>query len=149
MDPVLFEVLKHKIWALVDEQALSLRAASGSPVVTESNDFNVGLYLPDGMAAALGRYILTQAFTTGSIIKSIVADYAENPGWGPGDDAWSRARIASEELGRRDQPEAAGRAGPAALPTDGDAADGDEAARPPLQQAALVACQQAAGSVGA
>lgn len=85
MDPVLFEVLKHKIWALVDEQAISLRAASGSPVVTESNDFNVGLYLPDGTAVALGRYILTQAFTTGSIIKSIVADYVENPGWGPGD----------------------------------------------------------------
>ncbi len=85
LDPVLFEVLKHKIWAMVDEQAISLRAASGSPVVTESNDFNVGFYLPDGTAVAVGRYILTQAFTTGSIIKSIVAGYRENPGWGPGD----------------------------------------------------------------
>lgn len=85
LDPVLFEVLKHKILATVDEQAISLRAASGSPVVTESNDFNVGLYLPDGTAVAVGRYILTQAFTTGSIIKSIVSKYRENPGWVPGD----------------------------------------------------------------
>ena len=35
-----------------------LRAISGSKNVTEMSDFNVGLYLPDGAVATMGRTIL-------------------------------------------------------------------------------------------
>jgi N-methylhydantoinase B len=85
LDPVTYEVLKHKLWAIVEEQAIALKSVSGSSVVTEANDFNVGLYTPEGDAVAVGRFMFTQARTTGSVIRAIVRDYAENPGIRPGD----------------------------------------------------------------
>jgi N-methylhydantoinase B len=85
LDPVTFEVVKHKIWAMVDEQAIALKSVSGSSVVTEANDFNVGLYTREGDVITVGRFILTQARTTASIIRGIVREYGENPGIQPGD----------------------------------------------------------------
>ena len=85
LDPVTYEVIKHKLWAIVDEQAIALQSVSGSSVVTEANDCNVGIYTPEGHAIALGRFILTQALTTGGVIRAIVRDYGDNPGIRPGD----------------------------------------------------------------
>ena len=51
VDPVTFEVVRHRLHAITDEQAATLKAISGSKNVTEMSDYNVGLYLPDGSVA--------------------------------------------------------------------------------------------------
>jgi N-methylhydantoinase B len=85
VDPVTYEVVKHKLWAMVDEQAIALKSVSGSSVITEANDFNVGLYTRDGDAIAVGRFIFTQARTITAVIKSVIREYVDNPGIHPGD----------------------------------------------------------------
>ena len=85
IDPVTFEVIRHRLLAITDEQGAALQAISGSPHVTEANDFNVGLYLPDGRVAAMGRTILTHAAAMSSITRFAIEDCAEDPGIGQGD----------------------------------------------------------------
>ena len=46
VDPVTFEVIRHRLLGITDEQAANIMAISGSKNVTEMSDFNVGLYLP-------------------------------------------------------------------------------------------------------
>ena len=85
VDPVTFEVIRHRLLGIVDEQAARLSAISGSKNVTEMSDFNVGIYLPDGSVAVMGRTILFHASSMGSMVRHIIEDCSDNPGIGPGD----------------------------------------------------------------
>ncbi|WP_165367782.1 hydantoinase B/oxoprolinase family protein [Phytoactinopolyspora endophytica] len=85
VDPVTFEVIRHRLLAITDEQGATLAAISGSPHVVNANDFNVGLYLPDGSVAAMGRTILLHSASMALITRHVIADCTENPGIRPGD----------------------------------------------------------------
>jgi N-methylhydantoinase B len=85
VDPVTFEVVRHRLHAITDEQAATLAAISGSKHVTEISDYNVGLYLPDGSVATMGRTILFHASSMAAMVRHVRADCAENPGIEPGD----------------------------------------------------------------
>ena len=54
MDPITFEVIRHKLQSITEEQAITLKSISGSPVVTDATDFNNGLYLGDGSIVTMG-----------------------------------------------------------------------------------------------
>jgi N-methylhydantoinase B len=85
VDPISFEVIRHKLQAIVAEQAITLKAVSGSPVVTEATDFNCGLYLDDGSIAVMGPQVIFHAGTMSSVIRSIMRDSQANPGIRQGD----------------------------------------------------------------
>lgn len=85
VDPVTFEVIRHKLNAITAEQAITQKNVSGSPIVTEACDFNNGLYLSDGSAVAMGRNILHHSATIGSLLRSVIADCEEDPGIYDGD----------------------------------------------------------------
>jgi N-methylhydantoinase B len=85
VDPVTFEVIRHRLLGITDEQAAKIMAISGSKNVTEMSDFNVGLYLPDGSVATMGRTILFHAYSMATMVRYVMQDCAENPGIGPGD----------------------------------------------------------------
>jgi N-methylhydantoinase B len=44
LDPVTFEVLRHKLWQVADEMGTTLVRVSGSPIVTEVLDFATVLF---------------------------------------------------------------------------------------------------------
>lgn len=75
IDPISFEVIRNKLQAITEEQALTLKAVSGSPVVTEATDFNNGLYLADGSIVTMGPQVIFHTGTMSSVIKSILADF--------------------------------------------------------------------------
>ncbi len=75
IDPISFEVIRNKLQAITEEQAITLKAVSGSPVVTEASDFNNGLYLADGAIVTMGPQVIFHTGTMSSVIKSIVADF--------------------------------------------------------------------------
>ncbi|NYT68419.1 hydantoinase B/oxoprolinase family protein [Pusillimonas noertemannii] len=75
IDPITFEVIRNKLQAITEEQALTLKAVSGSPVVTEASDFNNGLYLPDGSIVTMGPQVIFHTGTMSTVIKSILADF--------------------------------------------------------------------------
>lgn len=86
IDPITFEVVRGKLAAITDEQALTLKAVSGSPVVTEATDFNNGLYLADGSIATMGRQVLFHTGTMSVVIEHLLERFGNRPaGIAPGD----------------------------------------------------------------
>ncbi len=73
-DPITFEVIRHKLQAITEEQAITLKSVSGSPVVTDATDFNNGIYLADGSIVTMGPQVLFHTGTMSSVIRSIRAD---------------------------------------------------------------------------
>jgi N-methylhydantoinase B len=64
VDPVAFEIVRHKLEAINEEQAIALKEVSVSPIVTDANDFNNALYTADGRIASMGPQVV---FHSGSI----------------------------------------------------------------------------------
>lgn len=85
MDPITFEVVRNKLAAITEEQAITLKSVSGSPVVTEATDFNNGLYLPDGSIVTMGPQVIFHTGTMSTVIRSIIDNFSENPGIREGD----------------------------------------------------------------
>ena len=85
LDPVTFEVLRHKLEAINTEQAITLKAVSASPIVTEASDFNNGLYLPGGEIVSMGPQVVFHSGAMPHVIRHVIEDCDENPGIGPGD----------------------------------------------------------------
>jgi N-methylhydantoinase B/oxoprolinase/acetone carboxylase alpha subunit len=72
VDPITFEVIKHRLWQINDEQGLAIKTISSSPVVVEGNDFNVGLFTADGQLCTAGAGSLVHVGTMGKTLKSIL-----------------------------------------------------------------------------
>jgi N-methylhydantoinase B len=85
LDPVTFEVLRHRLLAITDEMSLTVKAVSGSPMVTDASDFNTALFLPNGELVAMGRWNQLMAASLSEMARSIIADCAEDPGIGEND----------------------------------------------------------------
>ncbi|MFC0527641.1 hydantoinase B/oxoprolinase family protein [Phytohabitans kaempferiae] len=85
VDPVTFEVIRHRLRGITEEQAARIRTISGSKHVTEMSDYNVGLYLADGSVATMGRTILFHSSCMAAMVRHVIDDCAENPGIRPGD----------------------------------------------------------------
>lgn len=72
-DAVTFEVLRHRLWQINDEQGQTVINVSGSPVATEGNDFNVALADADGELIAVGAFIVLHVSAITLIIRSTIA----------------------------------------------------------------------------
>lgn len=77
VDPVTYEVLRHRLWSANEEHGLTIARISGSPIVTFSHDFNPAIHLPDGEVVFSGPYI--QYLNAGATyaIRWLVAEYGE------------------------------------------------------------------------
>jgi N-methylhydantoinase B len=80
VDPVTYEVIRHRLTAITAEQSVVLKTVSGSPVVTDANDFNTGLYLPDGSIVTMGPHVIYHAGSLSRVISHVLADCGDNPG---------------------------------------------------------------------
>jgi N-methylhydantoinase B len=85
LDPIAFEILRHRLWAINAEAATTVRLVSGSPVATESNDMNTSLMNAAGDVFVVGAYSLAKATTMSDVVKDILEQYRDNPGIRPGD----------------------------------------------------------------
>ncbi|MBI2831881.1 MAG: hydantoinase B/oxoprolinase family protein [Chloroflexi bacterium] len=85
IDPVTFEILRHRVGAINDEGASSLMLVSGSPVASEVLDFNTALLNAKGEVIVIGPYILEHGISLEQIVKYIIANYQDNPGINEGD----------------------------------------------------------------
>ncbi|MDO8210105.1 hydantoinase B/oxoprolinase family protein [Conexibacter sp. CPCC 206217] len=57
LDPVEAEIVRHQVLAVVEEMAATMRKASGSPAITEANDFSVCLLDAQGEVVSFAVYI--------------------------------------------------------------------------------------------
>ncbi|WP_102348688.1 hydantoinase B/oxoprolinase family protein [Bacillus sp. Marseille-P3661] len=77
-DPVTFEVLRHRLWQINDEQGKTIINISGSPVASEGNDFNVVLADAEGEILCVGAYIILHVSAISIIIKNAIAMLGED-----------------------------------------------------------------------
>jgi len=63
LDPATFEILRHRLWYINDEGALTISRLSGSPVATEVFDMNAGLMNAAGDLVYIDNFICAQATT--------------------------------------------------------------------------------------
>ena len=85
VDPVTFEVVHHRLISISEEQAATLSAISGSPLVNDATDFNTGIFGVHGEIVTLGKTVLYHAASVAEMVKHIVADCWDSPGIRPGD----------------------------------------------------------------
>jgi N-methylhydantoinase B len=85
LDPSVFEIVRHRLWYINDEGALTIARLSGSPVATEVFDMNAGLLTGAGDLVYIDNFICAQATTLAPLVKNLLEEYAENPGFGPDD----------------------------------------------------------------
>jgi N-methylhydantoinase B len=85
LDPSTFEIVRHRLWYINDEGALTIARLSGSPVATEVFDMNTGLLTGGGDLVYIDNFICAQATTLGPLVKHMLEEYADNPGFGPDD----------------------------------------------------------------
>ncbi|MGO1768422.1 MAG: hydantoinase B/oxoprolinase family protein [Microbacterium sp.] len=85
VDAITFEVVRNRLSAITEEQAITLKNVSGSPVVTDATDFNVGTYLADGQIVTMGPQVLFHSGSMASVVRNVVADCADEPGIREGD----------------------------------------------------------------
>lgn len=84
LDPITYEVLRHRIWQINDEQFTTISRVSGSSIATEINDFNVGITDEIGDMVTIGSGIVWHC-NGDQCIKWILENRSENPGIREGD----------------------------------------------------------------
>ena len=85
VDPITFEVIHHRLISIGEEQAATLSAISGSPLVNDASDYNTGIFGAHGEIITLGKTVLFHAASVAEMIKHIIVDCHPNPGIRPGD----------------------------------------------------------------
>lgn len=75
LDPVTFEVIRHRLWAINDDQARMGARLSGSFIVYEGYDFNAALVTADGRGLYCGIYILHHGATIDEFVRRVLADW--------------------------------------------------------------------------
>jgi N-methylhydantoinase B len=76
LDPITFEVIRHRLWAINDDQARMAARLSGSFIVYEGYDFNAALVTADGRGLYCGVYILQHGATIDEFVRQIIAGWS-------------------------------------------------------------------------
>ncbi|HWH21408.1 MAG TPA: hydantoinase B/oxoprolinase family protein, partial [Solirubrobacterales bacterium] len=71
LDPITFEVISHRISSINDEGSTTIVHASGSPVV-HSQDYNFGIYAPNGDMASSEAFYTLPMFVIQLLIKEVL-----------------------------------------------------------------------------
>jgi N-methylhydantoinase B len=71
IDPVTFEVIRHKLWSINEEGSATMIHVSGSPVV-HATDYNFGIYTAEGEMAVIGVYLLVPIYTGYMAIREFI-----------------------------------------------------------------------------
>ncbi len=79
VDLITYEVVRHRLTAIVAQQSIVLKNVSGSPLVTDANDCNTGIYLPNGEIVAMGPHIIFHSGSLEIVVENIIRDCEADP----------------------------------------------------------------------
>ena len=85
LDPIDFEVLRHRLWMINDEQGRVAAQVSGSPAVYEAKDFNTSLLTPDGDSLYVGIYTTRLSLCLNFAVKTVIERLGDAVGIEEGD----------------------------------------------------------------
>ncbi|MBS1879639.1 MAG: hydantoinase B/oxoprolinase family protein [Actinobacteria bacterium] len=76
VDPVTFEIVRHKLEAINHEQAIALKDVSVSPIVTAASDFNNALYTADGRIACMGPQVVFHSGAMPVVLRHLMEQFS-------------------------------------------------------------------------
>jgi N-methylhydantoinase B len=85
IDHFTFEIIRHKLFRVIDEGMITLAKVSGSPVSAEGRDVLFALYLPDGSLLTCGVGFLEHLVPASRAVRHITAEFGVEPGIFEGD----------------------------------------------------------------
>lgn len=85
LDPLTYEVVRHRLEAVTDEMGEAIVRMSGSIIVTDCNDFNFAILDEVGEAVQMGLYNTELAACSDMAVKWTLENRSVNPGIRPGD----------------------------------------------------------------
>jgi N-methylhydantoinase B len=85
LDPITFEVLRHKLDEVVAEAYHTIGRVSGNAVVNEIGDHQEAICTAGGEVVAFGAGVLHWVKSLGAGVKHLLAEYEENPGFAEDD----------------------------------------------------------------
>jgi N-methylhydantoinase B len=69
--------VRHRLWAILDEMAMTLIRTSGNPSITDAHDFMVALFTPEGDIVLGGWGANRHVSCTAQAVKGILARFPE------------------------------------------------------------------------
>lgn len=85
IDPLTYEVVRHRIWSITDAMGDALKRMSGSLPVTDANDFDVAVTDPYGAIVQVGPYNTQLVASISLAIQWTLSHRSANPGIHAGD----------------------------------------------------------------
>src|SRR6195952_1078923 len=85
LDPLTYEVVRHRLWSVTDEMGEALKRMSGSPIVTDANDFDFAISDELGQEVQVGLYNTMLVGAVDLAIYWTLQHRATNPGIAEGD----------------------------------------------------------------
>jgi N-methylhydantoinase B len=85
LDPLTYEVIRHRLWSVTDEMGEALKRMSGSPIVTDANDFDFAISDELGQEVQVGLYNTMLVGAVDLAIYWTLRHRAKNPGIAEGD----------------------------------------------------------------
>ena len=85
LDPLTYEVVRHRLWSVTDEMGEALKRMSGSPIVTDANDFDFAISDELGQEVQVGLYNTMLVGAVDLAIYWTLRHRATNPGITEGD----------------------------------------------------------------
>ncbi|KXF52241.1 MULTISPECIES: hydantoinase B/oxoprolinase family protein [unclassified Rhodococcus (in: high G+C Gram-positive bacteria)] len=85
LDPLTYEVVRHRLAAITEEMGDAIKRMSGSVVVTDCNDFGAAIMDEAGDTVQVGLYNMQLAASLDMAAKWTLANRSTTPGIEPGD----------------------------------------------------------------
>lgn len=85
LDPLTYEVVRHRLAAITEDMGDAIKRMSGSVVVTDCNDFGTGIMDEVGETVQVGLYNTQLGSALDMAVRWTLQHRAANPGIGPGD----------------------------------------------------------------
>ncbi len=85
IDPIQYEIFRHRLWNLLEEGRVAIGMVSGSPVVVEGKETMCAAHLADGSPILVASGILLHAVAARDFIYNAIEWYEEDPGINDGD----------------------------------------------------------------
>ena len=85
VDPLTYEVIRHRLVAITDDMGEAVKRMSGSVVVTDCNDFGTGIMDETGETVQVGLYNMQLGSALDMAVRWTLQHRSSNPGIRPGD----------------------------------------------------------------
>ena len=85
VDPFTSEIIRHKLFRVMEEGLITLGRVSGTTVTAEGHDVLVALYRPDGTIIQAGLGFLHHIMPAARAVKEMVRRFGDDPGIYEGD----------------------------------------------------------------